>query len=197
MNKGYLTIDAVETQNEATPLHDDVSPRPTTSNSTTNKGTILIAAIAGITCLFALSSFTSARRTNQTTLMMAESDILRAAKVPNCPIALCFTNGCSPAAPFKCHDQNGCSATPWYPGSCRNQCSLEYCTGDIPDGSPTCEGVKCPGGSCKNYQKCGASAPYQCLSGASANGCNADPFEWTMRTTENTCSECCDTSTCS
>jgi hypothetical protein len=43
---------------------------------------------------------------------------------------------------------------------------------------------------------CGSSAPYQCRGGSATFGCSSDPLEWTLRTSDSTCSGCCDYTTC-
>ena len=38
---------------------------------------------------------------------------------------------------------------------------------------------------------------YQCLGGVALYGCHSDPYEWMVKVNDATCSDCCDTTTCS
>lgn len=193
MKTTYSAIEPVE-QNETTTIQESTSlysPR-----GLSKKSAIFLAVLAGVVCLLTFTSFVH-KATGANKANIRASPAMGVSGVPDCPSEECFSSGCPKSAPFKCHDNNGCSSIPWTaPRSCRDQCTLEHCTYEIPSSAETCEGVTCSAQSCKGYQKCGASAPYQCLKGASTNGCNGDPFGWTVRSGDNVCSECCDTRTC-
>jgi hypothetical protein len=66
----------------------------------------------------------------------------------------------------------------------------------IPDSTESCEGVTCSVKWCKGDQKCGNNAPFQCVEGSSRFGCGSDKFSWTLKTSDATCSECCDVTMC-
>jgi len=199
MKNNYSAIEPVD-QNENTAIHESISL--SSSRMPSKKITIILAVIAGIACLLTLTSFahndTGANKANiraSPAMSISSGD---GGRIPECSHKECLTTGCPESAPYKCHDNNGCSPIPWTaPRTCRDQCTLKNCSHEISPGSETCEGVACDTKSCEGYQKCGASAPYQCLKGGSTNGCNADPFGWTVRSGDNVCSECCDTRTCS
>jgi hypothetical protein len=121
-----------------------------------------------------------------------------------CTFDECGRASCDPAsAPFLCVDPKtayyGCSALPWATDSCSDSCDMTSCATTKPSqDQASCAGVKCPADRCDpdtRYQRCGESAPYQCLKGSSAMGCSDDPYGWVLAA-DTTCSECCDDSAC-
>lgn len=119
-----------------------------------------------------------------------------------CTFKECNASNCNhKVAPFTCLLNNGgphggCSATPWVAGTCTKQCDLSHCSGmDVPKGTESCD-KKCKADVCIGDRLCHSDNPYQCTSGSAAYGCSADKFEWAFKTSPETCSTCCDASTC-
>ncbi|KAL7530433.1 hypothetical protein ACHAXR_004673 [Thalassiosira sp. AJA248-18] len=119
-----------------------------------------------------------------------------------CTFKECYASNCNhKVAPFTCLFHNGgphggCSPTPWVAGTCTKQCDLSHCSGmDIPKGTESCD-KKCKKEVCIGDRLCHSDAPYQCTSGSAAFGCSAEKLEWTLKTSPQTCSSCCDASTC-
>ena len=119
-----------------------------------------------------------------------------------CSFKECWASNCNQKlAPYTCLFHNGgphggCSATPWVAGSCTTSCSLEHCAGmNIPKGTPSCD-KPCTKEVCTGDRLCHSDAPYQCTNGAAAFGCALGSMEWTLKTSSQTCSSCCDATTC-
>jgi len=75
-------------------------------------------------------------------------------------------------------------------------CDLSRCAGmTIPKGTDSCD-KPCKQEVCSGDRLCHADAPYQCTSGAAAFGCALGELEWTLKTSSQTCSSCCDATTC-
>ena len=110
--------------------------------------------------------------------------------VRDCTFVECHQGACNPAsAPNLCVSNSsgrpylGCSSVPWPDASCPDSCSMVNCANQKPPkGLPTCEGAKCPPGRCaaSAQQKCGAAAPYQCLSGSARFGCSVGACKWVL-----------------
>lgn len=120
-----------------------------------------------------------------------------------CTLNECVAAGCNnEIAPYVCELHNGgphggCSSYPWTKLSCDDQCDLSNCDSlVIPSSADSCAGKECGEVFCKAGQSCGSSAPYQCMRGSANWGCTEDPLGWTFKTSDATCSECCDTTTC-
>ncbi|KAL9180647.1 hypothetical protein ACHAXT_011100 [Thalassiosira profunda] len=122
---------------------------------------------------------------------------------PSCSFSECYASNCNhKVAPYTCLFHNGgphggCSSTPWVLGSCTTKsCDLSHCAGlDIPEGTDNCD-KPCKKEICIGDRLCDSDAPYQCTSGSAAFGCSAGKFEWTLKTSSQTCSGCCDAGTC-
>lgn len=119
-----------------------------------------------------------------------------------CSFKECYASSCNQkVAPFTCLFHNGgphggCSATPWVSGTCTISCDLSHCAGlDIPKDTDSCD-KPCKKEVCTADRLCNANAPYQCTSGAATFGCALDKLEWTLKTSSQTCSSCCDATTC-
>jgi hypothetical protein len=120
-----------------------------------------------------------------------------------CSFDECFATNCNAGvAPYTCLFHNGgphggCSPSAWLEETCDDQCNLEDC-GDmvIPDEVAGCKGVECGTEWCKQGQVCPEDVSYQCTEGSARFGCSTDPLQWTLRTGDSVCSECCDASTC-
>ena len=65
----------------------------------------------------------------------------------------------------------------------------------IPKDTESCD-TPCKKEVCSGDRLCHADAPYQCTSGAAAFGCALGELEWTLKTSSQTCSSCCDATTC-
>ncbi len=75
-------------------------------------------------------------------------------------------------------------------------CDLSHCAGlDIPKDTDSCD-KPCKKEVCTADRLCNADAPYQCTSGAATFGCSVGKLEWTLNTSSQTCSSCCDATTC-
>lgn len=126
-------------------------------------------------------------------------------EVRSCELEECMKAGCSKTLdPFVCLIHNGgphggCRDAPWLEGTCDIQCDLTICdTLVIPDSADSCEGRVCSDEWCeeKKGQRCGYTAPYQCMNGSAGLGCTSDELGWTFKTSDVVCSQCCDTRTC-
>ena len=120
----------------------------------------------------------------------------------SCTFDECYASNCNKkVAPFTCLFHNGgphggCSPTPWIEGTCTKQCDLSHCSDlDIPDDADSCEKT-CPKEVCIGERLCGHDAPFQCTSGSATFGCSKGKLEWTLKTSSDTCSSCCDAKTC-
>ena len=93
---------------------------------------------------------------------------------------------------------NRCSSKqPWVKGTCDVQCDLSNClTVEIPKSVDSCKHKQCSDETCCGVHKCSSDLPYQCLKGAAQYGCHADPFKWDIKVNDDTCSQCCDFTTC-
>jgi len=126
--------------------------------------------------------------------------------VTDCTFDECFASNCNhEVAPYTCLSHNGgphggCSSVPWLvPETCTKQCDLTNCDSlKIPKSTESCD-VKCDHGTWCTGQKarlCGKAAPYQCVTGSSAFGCSSDPYLWTLKSSDATCSSCCNADKC-
>jgi hypothetical protein len=121
--------------------------------------------------------------------------------VPSCTFEECYASNCNQeVAPFTCLFHNGgphggCSPTAWLEGTCTTQCDLTDCGFfDIPDDTESCD-QPCDKTFCTDFEDrlCGDDVPYQCTSGSAKFGCSIGKYEWTLRTSSDTCSSCCNT----
>ncbi|OEU11702.1 hypothetical protein FRACYDRAFT_270658 [Fragilariopsis cylindrus CCMP1102] len=121
--------------------------------------------------------------------------------VPSCTFEECYGSNCNhEVAPFTCLFNNGgphggCSPTPWLEGTCTTSCDLTNCSFlDIPEDTKSCD-QPCDQTFCTDYadRLCGDDVPYQCTSGSAKFGCSNGKLEWTLRTSSDTCSSCCNT----
>mmetsp|Transcript_5230 Transcript_5230/g.9179 ORF Transcript_5230/g.9179 Transcript_5230/m.9179 type:complete len:202 (-) Transcript_5230:167-772(-) len=133
-------------------------------------------------------------------MLEGSSNADRACTFRECEKAQCDHD----VAPFVCLIHNGgphmgCSGTEWTPESCDDQCDLSNCDSiPIPDDVESCESIECGDEWCMGGQTCpGDAAPFQCMNGSARFGCSADKYHWVVSTSENECSECCDTTSCS
>ncbi len=196
MKHCYSAIESADEILENIAPHEEEPSSVLSANLTPKrkKSVILLAVTIGIAFLISYSYTSFTHRESE--VIVRESPLMGEDKIPDCTVQECFSSGCPESAPYKCHSNNGCSGSPWEPGSCLDQCTLEHCTYKIPPDSKSCEGAVCSAQHCQGYQKCGSSAPFQCLNGSANNGCSGDEFGWTVRSGDNICSECCDTRTC-
>jgi hypothetical protein len=176
--------------------NDDISTRGRRWLATKNN-TSLAMIFGGLMLVSCLAGYA---------LGSSHVDSMEAAPAPTraCTFDECGRGGCDAAsAPFLCVDPKtayyGCSAQPWAESYCSDSCDMEKCEDTKPaEGQESCAGVKCPGDRCDSttrYQRCGAGAPYQCLTGSSAMGCSNDPYGWVL-VADTICSSCCDDSAC-
>mmetsp|Transcript_19107 Transcript_19107/g.41363 ORF Transcript_19107/g.41363 Transcript_19107/m.41363 type:complete len:211 (-) Transcript_19107:166-798(-) len=121
-----------------------------------------------------------------------------------CTFKECSASRCNhEVAPFTCLFHNGgvhggCSPIPWTVETCTTQCDLTGCDDlDIPDDVEDCD-VQCSDEWCTmgGQRLCGSTAQYQCMVGSSAFGCSDDRYQWTFRTSDASCSSCCNADTC-
>lgn len=119
-----------------------------------------------------------------------------------CSFKECYASNCNhKVAPFTCLFHNGgphggCSPTPWVSGSCTKSCDLSNCAGmDIPKGTDSCD-KPCKKEVCTGERLCHSDAPYQCTGGSATFGCSVGKLEWTLKTSSETCSSCCDATSC-
>ena len=194
MKNYYSPIESVDETHEIFARRQEEHP---SNVYTPSRKTSMILLAVTVSAVFLLSCSYISHGHKESKAVILDSPLMGQAKIPDCTVQECFSTGCPKSAPYRCHSNNGCSPNPWEPASCLDgQCTLEHCTYEIPPGSESCDGVLCSVQHCKGYQKCGSSAPYQCLSGSAGNGCSGDEFGWTVRSGDNICSECCDTRTC-
>jgi hypothetical protein len=149
----------------------------------------------------------SPNRTSPPAAVVQEAEMLGMSNVETsvraCTLSECYSAACDhDVAPYICLRHNGgphmgCSPVEWVDWSCDEQCSLVACDKiDIPKDTESCDGVKCTDTWCKSGQVCGADVPYQCTNGSARFGCSTDTFQWTLKVSSSTCSECCDATTC-
>jgi hypothetical protein len=168
---------------------------------------ILIGGVAVsmlVVVALAVKSSTGGGATITTITNMSAATVeLEDSAVPACTFEECYASNCNhDVAPFTCLFHNGgphggCSPTAWLEGTCTTQCDLSDCAElDIPDDTESCD-QPCDK-FCTNYEDrlCGADVPYQCTSGSAKFGCSKQKLEWTLRTSSDTCSSCCNTKSC-
>lgn len=123
----------------------------------------------------------------------------------SCTFKECYASNCNhDVAPFTCLFHNGgihggCSSTPWLEGTCTTQCDLTECARlTIPDDTVSCDTPCDDDTICVGFGErlCPDEVPYQCTAGSAKFGCNAGKLEWTLRTSDDTCYECCNTQSC-
>mmetsp|Transcript_10990 Transcript_10990/g.16615 ORF Transcript_10990/g.16615 Transcript_10990/m.16615 type:complete len:196 (+) Transcript_10990:112-699(+) len=191
-NTGRVNYETVEEPD------DQMTPTQAERPTRTNNKNIIAMTIALTFIVLAALSFSAGGRSSQKTA--PAEPIMGLSKIRDCSLHECFMAGCDPSiAPFVCQIGGGCSVIPWDEPTCSDQCNLGACESkekDIPASAESCAGAQCDEESCANYQKCGSSAPYQCLSGSAGMGCADDEYLWTIKVNDNVCSECCDTGTC-
>jgi len=161
-----------------------------------------------VTVVAGLAVLTSGGTDGSSSMITLESAtsaaVVVAAVVRECTFVECYASSCDPVtAPFVCQKWNGgpmggCSPTPWLEGTCDDSCSLANCDKQpIPPTTPTCEDVQCGEDTwCTSPQLCGEETPYQCTKGSARFGCSPLKLQWTLRSSDTTCSECCDITTC-
>lgn len=159
------------------------------------RGSILLVLLSAAALLISAQS-----KPSQASM---EMPLMGDPEVRLCTFDECFATNCNKqVAPFVCEFHNGgphggCSEYAWIEGTCDDQCNLAKCDSMvIPDTVDSCEGVECGADWCAGGQVCGPDVPYQCKSGSARFGCNADKLQWTLRTSDSVCSECCDATTC-
>jgi len=177
------------------------TPQPTTMGKRMATAVTVAAGVLVIIASFGISSRNGQPAASHPTLpmMMMSSE----AGVRDCSFEECYATHCDwSTAPFTCLFHNGgphggCSPVEWTVDTCTEQCNLEICDSlPIPDTVASCDGVACSESWCEGGQVCGDDVPYQCTSGSARFGCSADELQWTLRTSADTCSECCDSTTC-
>jgi len=192
----------------------DSLTRPTTgvTSRMSNKHKTLMGGFVSVVAGLAVITGTGNDSSSIVTLDSATSAVAVAtaaatvaAVVRDCTFTECYASPCDKKlAPFVCQLWNGgpmggCSPTPWVTGTCDDSCSLAQChLLPIPPTTPTCEDVQCGEEDtwCDSPQLCGEETPYQCTNGAGRFGCSTDPLHWTLESSDATCSECCDITTC-
>lgn len=125
----------------------------------------------------------------------------------DCLFDECERSGCDRMAnPFFCLSPVpapylGCSSDPWTEAACQNACSLAQCSkAKHSHHEPTCK-IPCPAERCAQInapvpqQRCGAAAPFQCLTGSAAMACTADEFHYAL-VSDVVCASCCDVTSC-
>jgi len=189
----YHSIEEQVTIEEQTSLVPDDKAQTPLMNKT--RGSILLVLLSATALLISAQS-----KPSQVTMAMP---LMGDPEVRLCTFDECFAANCNKEiAPFVCEFHNGgphggCSSIPWIEGTCDVQCNLGECDSMvIPDSVDTCEGVVCGQDWCAGGQVCGALVPFQCKSGSARYGCSADDLQWTLRTADVVCSECCDATTC-
>merc|ERR1719491_2584004 len=196
--------------NDADQAGDSAQSRPTTGAASmmSNKHKTLLGGF--VTVVAGLAVLTSGGTGTDTlvTLDAAAAVVVvaaAAAVVRECTFAECYATSCDKeSASFVCQKWNGgpmggCSPTPWVTGTCDDSCSLSNCDKlPIPPTTKTCQDVQCGEDDtwCDSPQLCGEDTPYQCTNGAGRFGCSTDPLHWTLLSSDTTCSECCDITTC-
>lgn len=223
MTNSRDTYSTIEEQSQGGPDADETtaftstSPAPesssdgsTVSVSITMKKSTLAILLASV--LLVAFSWTSLPLTTAAAAAGEKKSIVHSAAmgsgsgsgtVRQCTLNECVAAGCNnEIAPYVCELHNGgphggCSSYPWTKLSCDDQCDLSNCDSlVIPSSADSCAGKECGEVFCKAGQSCGTSAPYQCMRGSAGWGCTEDPLGWTFKTSDATCSECCDTTTC-
>mmetsp|Transcript_8143 Transcript_8143/g.10948 ORF Transcript_8143/g.10948 Transcript_8143/m.10948 type:complete len:218 (-) Transcript_8143:130-783(-) len=121
----------------------------------------------------------------------------------NCTLEECFASSCNTqVAPFTCLFHNGgphggCSDVVWTAATCTEQCDLSGCANlDIPEDTDSCAGTECGEEWCTSGRTCGLDVSFQCTNGSARFGCSSDELQWTLRTSTDACSNCCDVSLC-
>jgi len=157
---------------------------------------VLVIAIAVYSSTGSAAAATVALESNANSNYVSSSS-----SVPSCTFEECYGSNCNQeVAPFTCLFNNGgphggCSPTPWLEGTCTTSCDLTNCgLLDIPEDTKSCD-QPCDQTFCTNYadRLCGDDVPYQCTSGSAKFGCSNGKLEWTLRTSSDTCSSCCNT----
>lgn len=123
--------------------------------------------------------------------------------VRSCTFDECYASPCDAhTAPYTCLFHNGgphggCSSDEWTKETCDDQCNLSVCGAiPIPTDIDSCENKQCDSSWCQGGQICGDDVPYQCVVGSGRFGCSDDALHWTLFVGDQTCSECCDVTTC-
>ena len=205
MPSNYQTIPQID--------EEEASPPPRAAAKTTNPRTessdgslsklIVGGALATLLVVLAVVNYSSSQAPPASILtslgIQGKGDTTT---TPSCSFSECYASNCNhQVAPYTCLFHNGgphggCSPTPWTLGSCTKSCDLSHCAGmDIPKGTDSCD-KPCKKEVCIGDRLCDSDAPYQCTSGSAAFGCSAGKFEWTLKTSSQTCSGCCDAGTC-
>jgi len=201
--------DSSNSNADADQAGDSSQSRPMTGAASmmSNKHKTLLGGF--VTVVAGLAVLTSGGTGNDTLVTLdaaaAVVVVAAAAVVRECTFAECYATSCDQVtAPFVCQKWNGgpmggCSPTPWVTGTCDDSCSLSNCDKlSIPPTTKTCKDVQCGEDDtwCDSPQLCGEDTPYQCTNGAGRFGCSTDPLHWTLLSSDTTCSECCDITTC-
>mmetsp|Transcript_23394 Transcript_23394/g.26862 ORF Transcript_23394/g.26862 Transcript_23394/m.26862 type:complete len:319 (-) Transcript_23394:107-1063(-) len=203
----------------------DSLTRPTTSATSTTRmsnkhKTLLggfVTVVAGLAVITtgtgtgtdnsnSIVTLDSATSATAAVVVVATAGVAAAVVVRDCTFTECFASPCDKKlAPFVCELWNGgpmggCSPTPWLVDTCDDSCSLAQChLLPIPPTTKTCQDVQCgeDGTSwCDSPQLCGEDTPYQCMNGSGRFGCSALPLQWTLLSSDTTCADCCDITTC-
>jgi hypothetical protein len=163
-----------------------------------------------IAMMVAVSSKSHTSNTASSSSMRADVNLLGSkkgsskSKAPSCTFDECFSSNCNhEVAPYTCLMNNGgphggCSPTPWIKGTCEKQCDLSGCSKLVmPDDLDDCD-VPCDQEWCDNTGErlCPSPVMYQCSVGSAAFGCSDDKLEWTLKTSSDTCSSCCNADLC-
>jgi hypothetical protein len=166
-----------------------------------SRGVALLMGGIGViaACMLLLGGGSNAAATTTNVALEGMASSTESARA--CTLMECFGSNCNhEVAPYTCLFHNGgphggCSPIEWTPFTCTEQCDLSGCDDmDIPDDAPSCD-KKCPDQWCKDAS-CGGAASFTCTSGAARYGCSGDALHWTLRTSSDTCSTCCDMALC-
>jgi len=146
------------------------------------------------------------RSTAATTEISVTTVMATAGKKPvPCTFQECYGSSCNHlVAPYTCLFNNGgphggCSPTPWIKGTCTTQCDLTDCASlSIPDDTASCDSPCDDKTVCQIFgaRLCPTLTPFQCTAGSAKFGCSSEKFEWSLRTSDATCSACCHTQSC-
>jgi hypothetical protein len=153
----------------------------------------------------ALVLFAGMRSSNQTPAVVSSLPLMGASHEETaraCTFDECNRSNCNhDLAPYTCLFHNGgvhggCSPVPWTDFTCTEQCDLTGCDGlSIPEDSKSCD-KDCDQEWCDTGRLCGPEVPFQCTEGSSRFGCSADEFQWTFRSSQPSCSSCCNIMAC-
>ena len=196
-----------ETSEVVTFCNDEGRSIPKIANikKRSSKSVFLILAGCAFVATMMVAVFSGRTTTTAVTSAQLESvELLGSSNsaAPGCTFEECRKSNCNfEMAPYMCLFHNGgphggCSAYEWTTETCTTQCDTSGCSLlDVPDDTDSCNS-KCTEDWCIMNRLCELPAKYQCTNGAATFGCSPDEYQWTYKTTEATCSSCCDATTC-